>query len=142
MGTPGSLLAISKPIYALLEELKEENKNNLDIQKLMAIYADKDGGAVGFLVRNGVLFFKDRYYLYAHSPLIKKILYEFHDSQLGGHSGVHKTWKRVEKYFFWPNMGVDIRKYVRECIICQQVKPVNSKVAGMLMPLPIPSNVW
>lgn len=83
VGTPGSLLAISKPIYSLLEELKEENKKNPGIQKLLDANADKEEGAEGFMVRNGILLFNDRYYLTTESSLIKKILYEFHDSQLG-----------------------------------------------------------
>lgn len=39
-------------------------------------------------------------------------------------------------------MMKNIRNYVKECIICQKVKPINQKSSGFLMPLPIPPSVW
>lgn len=39
-------------------------------------------------------------------------------------------------------MGSHIKNYVKACLVCQQIKPTNSKIAGLLMPLPIPSNIW
>lgn len=65
------------------------------------------------MVRNGRLFFKYRYYLHENSEIIKKILYEFHDSQLGGHSEFHGTWKRIAKHFFWLNIWETILRCER-----------------------------
>jgi hypothetical protein len=36
----------------------------------------------------------------------------------------------------------DIRKFIRECEVCQRNKTKNLKPAGALQPLPIPSKVW
>lgn len=36
----------------------------------------------------------------------------------------------------------DIKTFVRNCRTYQQVKPVTRKSAGLLQPIPIPSNIW
>lgn len=43
---------------------------------------------------------------------------------------------------YWPKMRNDIQKFVEECVICQQAKHLNSLPAGLLQPLPIPTQVW
>lgn len=97
---PGSLLALSGPIYTILDELKTENEGNARTKELIEKYTETEKGYVGYAVKNSILFFKNRYYLSEDSPLTKKILFQLHDSQLGGHSGIHRTWKRIAKYFF------------------------------------------
>ena len=61
---------------------------------------------------------------------------------LGGHSGYVKTLYRVKQDFYWPGMKKDLRQYIKECDVCQQVKHENCKPAGLLQPLPIPSKPW
>jgi hypothetical protein len=39
-------------------------------------------------------------------------------------------------------MSKDIAKFVSECLICQQVKSASTLPAGLLQPLPIPSQIW
>nr|KYP48938.1 Transposon Ty3-I Gag-Pol polyprotein [Cajanus cajan] len=39
-------------------------------------------------------------------------------------------------------MKFDIQSYVQQCVICQQAKHLNTKPAGLLQPLPIPSQIW
>lgn len=39
-------------------------------------------------------------------------------------------------------MKNDIQDYVAKCVICQKIKPTNHKPHGLLMSLPIPSQVW
>lgn len=102
-GVSGSLLALSMPIYALIEELKKENQASLTIQSICAKYLGPGQHSDHFMIKGGCLFFKDRYYVLEESHLIPKILWEFHDSILGGYVGVLRTCKRVSKYFFSPD---------------------------------------
>ena len=76
------------------------------------------------------------------SPLITAILQEYHDSVIGGHSGIAKTVERICSTYYWPNMQKEIRRYVLCCPICQQAKTETKRPAGLLQPLPIPSQVW
>lgn len=39
-------------------------------------------------------------------------------------------------------MKKDVRKYIRECHICQQNKTTTKRPAGLLQPLPVPAGVW
>lgn len=95
----------------------------------------------GFSIRNGLILFKDRYFISQTSKLIPKLLNEFHNSTLGGHSGIERSIKRLSAQFCWKGMGKDIKFYVQNCMVCQQMKPINQKPAGLLMPLPIPFEV-
>lgn len=71
-----------------------------------------------FKIKGGCLFYKDKYYVSENSTLIPKILWEFHDSKLGGHAGILRTSKRISKYFFWTNMRKRIKDYVNQCMVC------------------------
>lgn len=53
---------------------------------------------------------------------INTVLKDFHNSTLGGHTGVYKTYKRIRKQFKWKHMMRDIREYVKKCLICQKNK--------------------
>ncbi|XP_055913098.1 uncharacterized protein LOC129946788 [Eupeodes corollae] len=61
-----------------------------------------------------------------------RTLNECHDAPLSGHMGVKKTFARVAEKYYWPKMRSDITRYVRSCKICQSVKPVNEKPAGLM----------
>jgi len=39
-------------------------------------------------------------------------------------------------------MHLDIRKYVQQCLICQQAKHDITLPTGLLQPLPIPYQIW
>ena len=47
------------------------------------------------------------------------ILYEYHDSPMGGHQGMNKTFREIRKKYEWPNMKRDIENYVKKCKSCQ-----------------------
>ena len=76
------------------------------------------------------------------SEIRKKLLAEFHDSKLVGHSGVLRTYKRLAQQFYWPNMYKDVQDYISTCAICQKTKSEALAPAGLLQPLPIPCQVW
>lgn len=55
-GAPGSLLYLSRPIYSLIDEIKNENLRSSEAQNIIKKY-------VNFRVRGGQLFYKDRYFV-------------------------------------------------------------------------------
>jgi len=61
---------------------------------------------------------------------------------MGGHAGIAKTTERICSNFYWPNMQKQIKQYVQSCLVCQQAKVETKLPAGLLHPLPIPSQVW
>lgn len=65
---------------------------------------------------------------------------EKHNGGLAGHFGVEKTLEKLEHFYFWLKMRVDVRKYVGKRV-CQHVKGRSQNV-GLYTPLPIPSRPW
>ena len=52
----------------------------------------------------------------------RQILYEFHDSPVGGHRGMNKTYRAISSQYSWPNMRRDVEDYVRRCKSCQKTR--------------------
>lgn len=97
---------------------------------------------VGFTVDQGHLLYKGRIVLPPDSPLVQDVLWAYHDSPIGGHSGEFKTYLRVAQEWYWLGMRKCITNYVRACPTCQQSKSSAQSPAGLLQPLPIPTQVW
>lgn len=70
------------------------------------------------------------------------IIREFHDTPVGGHSGILRTFKRLAANFLWLGMKKDMQYFVQQCDICQRNKSDSITLAGMLQPLPLPERVW
>ena len=63
-----------------------------------------------------------------------KILSDFHNSPLGGHSGMNRTYKRLKQFYFWQGMKNDVENYIRKCLECQKN---NATKPNTKMPLTI-----
>lgn len=48
-----------------------------------------------------------------------------HDDPLSAHGGINKTLYLLRKFYFWPNMVVDVKKFVNGCEICMSTKHPN-----------------
>lgn len=55
---------------------------------------------------------------------------ECHDSVIGAHFGVEKTYKRLRLHFFWPGMYQDVVNYVSACTTCRAYKHPNQPTIG------------
>lgn len=55
------------------------------------------------------------------------IIKEHHESMIGGHKGITKTYRRIKQRFWWNNMKNDVQEYIRQCRICQTTKLVRRK---------------
>ena len=56
-----------------------------------------------------------------------KLIKEFHDTPLGGHQGIQRTYKRLRKYYYFPKMLGMIERFIKSCESCQKnkVSPVT-----------------
>ncbi|CAI6356730.1 unnamed protein product [Macrosiphum euphorbiae] len=52
----------------------------------------------------------------------QQIIYEHHNSPLGGHSGVSRTVKRLKLNYNWRHMKKDVKYYIKHCELCQKNK--------------------
>lgn len=90
----------------------------------------------------GKLYYKGCLVLPSDSVYIPLILREYHDSLLGGHSGILKTLKRIRAVFYWSSMRKQIQEYLAACEVCQTHKYSTLSPAGLLQPLDIPQQIW
>ena len=100
-----------------------------------------------YTVENGLLYYRTDEFgswrlCLPDIPYRKTVIHDNHDLAIAGHPGYIKTYSRIARAYYWPNMGKDIRKHVQECDACQRTKPSNHPPAGQLHPLPIPGRPW
>lgn len=96
----------------------------------------------GFKVKEGILFFRNRFCLGPDSPLRRRVLEELHNSRTEGHDGYFRTLNRVRDCFFWKGLKCFVQEFVASCLVCQQTKALALKPMGLLQPLPIPVAIW
>lgn len=67
------------------------------------------------------------------------IMYWFHASRYGGHSGVNKTLRRMQKWIWWPRMASDVQRYVKTCLVCaRQGRPQPARKLTSVLTKPLP----
>ena len=135
------LLAASQPVPLLIDLLRRETASSPEMREIVTEI--KEGRAPGHLTwANGFVYYHHRIFVGSRSSARTPILEENHSSQSAGHPGFERTLWRVTAEFYWPQMKKEIRRFVEACIICQTTKYSTQKPAGLLQPLPIPSQVW
>ena len=53
-------------------------------------------------------------------------------------SSLNKTLDLVERFYYWPKMQRDVRRYVEKCGICQKAKGTSSNTR-VYQPIHIPN---
>ena len=88
------------------------------------------------------LWYKGKLVISKTSPKVQTLMTEYHNSVVGAHSGFFRTFKRIAALVYWEGMRQDILRFVAACETCQQNKYQALSLAGLLQPLPIPTQVW
>lgn len=133
------MISWSEPKTRFMQQLLDEVKSNDKMQELITQCKDHPQLKPHYTTKEGLLYWKGRLVIPDASNLIQMILKENHSSPIGGHSGNSRTMARIAYQYFWHNMKKDIEQFVQNCAICQQAKSSHSLPAGLLQPLPIPS---
>jgi hypothetical protein len=69
-----------------------------------------------------------------------KMIWEAHYSQVARHFRVEKIVAILQKYFYWPNLRQDVRKYIRSCTAYAIAKSTIKK-QGLYNLFPTPINL-
>ncbi|CAJ2659203.1 unnamed protein product [Trifolium pratense] len=129
------------PIPTFIDEIRAALKKDQNLVEII-LKCISGKAPIQYTMKDGLLYWKQRLVIPKESDLLNKVLYEFHTSPIGGHAGITRTIARITSQFYWPDMKTDIWDYVQKCVICQQAKTIHTSPAGLLQPLPIPSQVW
>ena len=109
-------ILIKKNIHEI--KIIRDAKLHWSILRLMLRFIFKNIDIKIFIVKNKII---------PDTSQISKILYEYHDSPIGGHSGIEKTLKKVKLKYTWQNMRKDIKEYIKKCKSCQINKLTRKK---------------
>jgi hypothetical protein len=137
-----SISLISFPTPSWVSDLKSSYLQDSFTTELLHTLQDGGKGPKDFSLQQGLLLRKGRIWIIKDSPFQHQLLTFIHSNPEAGHSGYHKTIQRAKANFYWKGMRQDIKRFVRECSVCQENKHETILPAGLLQPLPIPSRVW
>jgi hypothetical protein len=135
-------LVITVPHLDFLTTFKQQLVQDTEFQQFLAKVQSQPDDYTDFASLDGLLFFKGKLFIPPNSPLKHALLEEFHSSTIGGHSGIHRTFGRLQENVYWQGMRSDVAEFVKSCVVCQQTKPSNHSPYGLLHPLPVPERVW
>jgi hypothetical protein len=137
-----SLSFISFPTPGWISDLKSSYSTDSETASILHSLQQGDPCHRSFSLQQGLILRKGRLWLVKGSPFQHQVLEFIHSNPSVGHSGYHKTVHRATANFYWPGMRKDIKKFVRECSVCQENKLETVASPGLLQPLPIPNRVW
>lgn len=55
----------------------------------------------------------------------RKILYQIHDTPVGGHPGISNTWDLINRRYEGPHLHKFVEQYVKGCAKCQEAKAIT-----------------
>ncbi|KAI5954409.1 hypothetical protein KGF54_002184 [Candida jiufengensis] len=126
-----------------LNEIYNIFKNDLPIPKSIKHHIKN------FVYEDGFIFFKGfdakaniNYRLWIPNSLQYKVVHSIHSAITNLHPGAEVTFLQLVKYFYWPRMVESVKRIVRNCSICQAIKPRNHSQFGLLQSLPDPTERW
>lgn len=120
------MLAWSEPTCHFLQDLKNAITQDAHLSEISRLCSQNVPPDPHYSLKDGLLYWKTRLVLPHNSPLIQKILVEYHSSPLGGHASIARTIACISSQFYWYKMKNDIQQFVQQCSICQQAKSSNA----------------
>ena len=55
---------------------------------------------------------------------VELIIYNLHRDMSGAHLGIDAVVGKIKDRYFWPQLGDDVKDYIRNCDVCQRRGPV------------------
>ncbi|KAL4303471.1 hypothetical protein GQ457_10G029000 [Hibiscus cannabinus] len=137
-----TLMAFSRPLFGILDDIRAANRTDIDIQRIRASLQQGQSEFSEYKEHDGLLLVRGKILVPQETALKSLLLREFHSSLIGGHAGITRTFQRLAANFYWKGMRKEVRQFVTECQVCQRMKSASLSPAGLLQPLPIPNQVF
>jgi hypothetical protein len=123
------------PVYNLVQEVSNSYATDPTAQALLQELAVHSPNEQGFALYNGLIKQGNKLWIGNNAALQTRLLHAFHSSPVGGHSGVHATYQRINKLFTWSGLKRSVADFVTQCTVYQQAKHEHCKLPGLLQPL-------
>ncbi|GKD21689.1 retrotransposon-related protein [Tanacetum coccineum] len=106
-----------KELFAIVEAIYKwrQHLENKALEELHELHQRIDCGELSsdFRRENGLLIFRDRYYLGAESKLKTPLLDEFHSTSSAGHGRSKKMLVRLSSLFYWKGMRKSVEDFIK-----------------------------
>jgi hypothetical protein len=131
------VMAISGPRFDFIDRLRQATSVD---PALVTLREEITAGAreSPWSLSNGLVTFNGCLYIPPTSLLLQEILVTMHDDD---HEGVQRTLHRLHHDFHAPYLCKTVQEYVRAAT-CQRYKSEHLHPTDMLLPLPVPTDVW
>ena len=73
-------------------------------------------------VTDGRIFFRDRLFVPYVGQLRLRFIKKFHDDPAAGHPGKTKTYEILSRYYYWPGIIDDVKRFVKNFYGCRRSK--------------------
>lgn len=97
-----------------------------------------------FTIINEILYYKHytpiktiTHLLVIPLSITNDILKSYHESPIGGHTGIARTIHKLQNKYYWATLSKDTTQYIKSCHLCQINKKLPGKPIGKLQPIPI-----
>ena len=87
------------------------------------------------------MLFKGSQLCIPRSSMRENLIKEKHSGVLARHFGQDKIFALVARFYYWPQLQHDVKKFVQSHKVCQMEKGVRQNI-GLYQPLPIPEKPW
>lgn len=129
---PGTQMVVPDALSRSIDliDIDKESKTEDKWYKAMVQYA-KSGRSERYKIVDGRLYHLGRFdetvgirrwTVCVPREKIREVLTEQHDET---HFGYWKTYRMIQRLYYWPNMHIEIRQYVQNCVTCKLIKPTN-----------------
>ena len=142
MGHMMAIQSVSAVQPFWIQEVLNSYVTDSQAKALLSRLAISNPDPLGYSLHDGLIRYKDRIWIGCNSALQTKLITALHSSAVGGNSGQLATYHRIKKMFYWKGLKQDVEQFVKQCLVCQQAKHLNTHTPGLLQPLPIPQGVW
>ena len=93
-------------------------------------------------VTDGQIFFRDKLFVPDVGQFKFRFIKNSHDDPAARHPNKTKTYEIFSRYYYWPGIINDVKRFVRNCYGCRRNKNSRDKHHGAMKPLPIPDKLW
>jgi len=129
------------------EELRNETAQNEEIQTIRKALERGDREMKG--VALGLCQWKDKYLWHQGKIWVPNkeeirinLIRQHHNIPQAGHGETAKTTELLQRKYYWPHMRNTIKKYIKNCDICQRTKVVRHAPYGLMKPNEAPDRPW
>lgn len=109
---------ITRPLPALWGALHYAYKADTTMQDLFSSIHQNPDDHSNYSIRNNIILFQGRVLVPKNTALQQLLISEYHNTRVGGHAGIRRTFHRIASTFTWPNLKKDVRDFINNCHIC------------------------